>query len=418
MNLSQIEWPVVGKAAVKEYTNDDIPGLASEMAYKFIFALFPFVIFLAALTGIIGRAIGQGNLFNNIMNYLYQAVPTAADAIRKPLEDVLLSNQGGALSIGALLALFGASGAIETIMKAFNRAYGVKETRNFVILKLYAIGLTLVLSLLLIFGFVLLVAGGAIQAWLTSKLGLGGLFSLGWTVVRFILPLIGVSLALALLYWKGPNVEQQFQWLTPGAVATTIAWFLMTLGFGLYVKFLGQSSYSKTYGALWGVILFMMYLYLTSTVILLGAELNAETTKRYDPETIRDKITDPRKQLPGKQPQPDPNALREAGVSSGDIAKSNQPCGTGGDSRDQGDTVGLRPGARDDQFTDARVLQRVEALRSAATPAAARQARLDQAAIGAAERDRRARMGLTAAAVGTVTAVGGLIAGIVRRRVA
>lgn len=417
MKLTQVEWLVVGKAAAKEYSADDIPGLASEMAYKFIFALFPFVIFLAALAGIIGRAIGQGDLFANIMSYLYQAVPTAADAIRKPLEDVLLSNQGGALSIGALLALSGASGAIGTIMKAFNRAYGVKETRNFVVLKLYAVALTIVLSLLLVFGFVLLVAGGAIEVWLTSKLGLGGLFSIVWTIVRFLLPLVGVSFALALLYWKGPNVEQQFQWLTPGAVATTIFWFLMTLGFGLYVKFLGQSSYSKTYGALWGIILFMMYLYLTSTVILLGAELNAETTKRYDPETIRDKITDPRKQLPGEQPQPDPQALREAGVSRGDVARSNRPQGSAGNATGRRKAGGATTDDADGKFTDPRVRERVATLRAADPPSAGRRARLAQASIGPAEREQRARQGLVLAGVGLVATLGGLLTGILRRRI-
>lgn len=416
MKLSQVEWLVVGKAAAKEYGNDDIPGLASEMAYKAIFALFPFVIFLAALAGIIGRAIGQGDLFANIMSYLYQAVPTAADAIRKPLEDVLLSNQGGALSIGALLALFGASAAIETTMKAFNRAYGVKETRNFVVLKLYAIALTIVLSLLLIFGFVLLVAGGAIEGWLTSKLALGGVFSITWTILRFIMPLVGVSLALALLYWKGPNVQQQFQWLTPGALATTIFWFLMTLAFGLYVKFLGQSSYSKTYGALWGIILFMMYLYLTSTVILLGAELNAETTKRYDPETIRDKITDPRKQLPGKQPQPDPQALREAGVSRGDVATSNRPEGSAGGLNRTGSADGATADESGGEFSDPRVRERVAALRAADPPSAARQARLAQASIGVVEREQRARQGLMAAGVAVIAALGGLLSGALRRR--
>lgn len=416
MKLSQVEWLVVAKAAAREYNNDDIPGLASEMAYKFIFALFPFIIFLAALAGIVGRAIGQGDLFANIMSYLYAAVPTAADAIRKPLEDVLLTNQGGALSIGALLALSGASGAIGTIMKAFNRAYGVKETRNFVVQKLYAVGLTIVLSLLLIFGFVLLVAGGAIEAWLASKLGLSGLFSIVWTIVRFILPLIGVSLALALLYWKGPNVEQQFQWLTPGAVATTIFWFLMTLGFGLYVKLLGQSSYSKTYGALWGIILFMMYLYLTSTVILLGAELNAETTKRYDPETIRDKITDPRKQLPGEQPQPDAQALREAGVSRKTVAASNRPEGGTGKADGRSAAGGKTTDGAEGQFSDPRVRERVAELHAVDPPSAARQARLAQASIGPAEREQRARQGLAAAGLGLVATLGGLLSGIMRRR--
>lgn len=427
MELSRVEWPVVLKSAAKEYNKDDISGLAAEMAYKFIFALFPFIIFLAAFAGIIGRAIGQGNLFTNIMDYLYQTVPTAADAIKQPLQDVLNSQQGGALSIGAILALWSASGAVGTIMKAFNRAYGVEETRNFVVQKLVAVGLTLVLSLLLVGGFVLLVAGGAIEQWLTRRFGLGGFFTVVWTILRVVLPLIGVSVALALLYWKGPNVEQEFQWLTPGSIVTTLAWFLATVLFGLYVSLIGQTSYSKTYGALWGVLLFLLYLYLASTIILLGAEVNAETTKRYDPATIRDKITDPRKQLPGEQPAPDPRAAREAGVSPQQVTESNRrsagklasgqgsaATATAASAARQG---GAAPAPDQDEFDDPTVRERLEALRQRPLPSAEQQARLEQARLSSAERAARARATALAFLVSALTALGGVLAGPVRRRV-
>lgn len=327
MKLSQIEWRSVGRAVLKEYINDDVSGLASEMAYNFIFALFPFVIFLSALTGVVGQLLGRRQLFDSIMTTLYQTLPPASvAALAAPLSDVL-GQQPAGLSLGAiggvLLALGFASNGVATIMKAFNRAYGVEETRSFVGKWAVALGLTVVLSLFLIGGFILLLFGDIIGAWLIGRLGQGRIFGAVWFVMRIAGALLGISLGLALLYWQGPNVKQQFRWLTPGAVLTTLVWGLTTGAFGLYARVLGASSYSKYYGTLVGLILFLFYLYLTSTVILLGAELNAETTKRYDPTTIADKMGDPRKQLPGKQPQPHPQAAVEAGVSRQEVSDSN-----------------------------------------------------------------------------------------------
>src|SRR6266542_406153 len=324
MQLKDVEWKTVGKAVWKEYSKDDVPGLAAELAYHFVFALFPFAIFLAALAGFVGNLIGSDKLFEQIMGNLYGALPAAsAESLSKPLNEVLMAQRGGALSIGAVLALWSASNGVGTVMKAFNRAYGVEETRGFIVKKALAVGMTLVLSLLLVSGFVLLAFGGQIGEWLANGLGLGGLFKTTWIVVRVVGSLIGISFALALLYWQGPNVKQQFRWLTPGSVITTVTWALATVGFGLYVQFLGASSYSKTYGTAFGFILFLLYLYLTAMIILMGAELNAETQKRYDKRLIKDKVTDPEKQLPGEQPAPDPRAARQAGVSPRQVLASN-----------------------------------------------------------------------------------------------
>lgn len=324
MKLTQVEWVPVGKAVLKEYSKDDVAGLSAEMAYHFMFAIFPFVVFLAALAGFIGSFVGSGQLFDTIMSNLYGALPSqTADALRGPLEGVLRAQRGGALSIGAVLALWAASNGVATLMKALNRAYGVEETRNVIVRKVLAVGLTLVLTTLLVFGFVLLLLGGYIGDWLSAHFGLGGLFQVTWAIVRLVGVLAGITLAMAILYWKGPNVDQQFQWITPGSLITTVVWILATVGFGFYVRFLGASSYSKTYGTAFGLMLFMFYLYLSSQVMLLGAELNAETAKRYDPETIRDKTTDSAKQLPGEQPAPHPEAAREAGVSRRQVTATN-----------------------------------------------------------------------------------------------
>ena len=324
MQLSQIHWREVGRAAFTEARRDDVPGMAAEMAYHFLFALFPFAIFLAALAGTVGRLVGEDRLFAALLAEVYAALPAATtQAVREPLDAVIREQRGGALSLGVAVALAWASIGVATIMKAFNRAYGVEETRPVLRKKLAELGLTAVLGVLLVGGFALLVFGGALGQWLAERIGLGRPFRLGWALLRLPLALAGVSLGLALLYWKGPNVRQEFRWLTPGSLLTSLAWALGTGAFGLYVRVVGARSYGQFYGPLVGLILFLLYLYLTSVVLLLGAALNAETTKRYDPATIRDKLADPRKQLPGKQPLPHPQAAGEAGVSPAAVAASN-----------------------------------------------------------------------------------------------
>jgi membrane protein len=328
MRLTQIEWPVVIRAVAKEYRRDDVSGLAAQMAYHFVFALFPFLIFLATVAGMVGRVLRQDRLIDDIMNALYAQLPPAtAEALRGPLEQVLGQRGNEALSIGAavglVLALWSASNGVATVMKACNRAYGVEETRNFFKQKGLAVGLTLVLSLFVILGVTCLTGGSDLIEWAAPMLGLGAWTELLLQAARVVLGLVGISFAFALLYWQGPNVRQQFRWISPGSVLATLALAVLALGFGLYVNLVGAASYAKTYGTAFGLILFLYFLYLSSQVIVLGAELNAETTKRYDPETIRDKITDPRKQLPGEQPAPHPQAAREAGVSPSAVVATN-----------------------------------------------------------------------------------------------
>ena len=122
-------------------------------------------------------------------------------AIRGPLEQVIAGQNSGALSLGVLLALVSASNGVVTIMQAFNQAYGIEETRNFVVKRLVALGLTIVLSLLLVSGFILLIFGGDIGRWLADQLGLGGAFQVVWNILRIPLVLVGISLALSILYW-------------------------------------------------------------------------------------------------------------------------------------------------------------------------------------------------------------------------
>jgi membrane protein len=414
MKITQVEWLPVAKASMREYGRDDVGGLAAEMAYWIVFSLFPFFAFLTTLAAIIGQAIGSDQFVNNAVNSLLaQAPQSTRDVVKGPLS-TLLQPSSGALTFGAiiaaLLALNSASAAVNTIIKAFNRAYGIEETRNFILKKLLSVALTLILVVLVVGGALLMSLSGTLVRWL--HLGAAG--GLALRVGTYVGPIIAINLALAILYWLGPNIKQSFQFVSPGSILATIALIVFSLVFGFYVIKFGQSSYNKTYGAFAGVILFLFFLRLASTIILLGAEFNAEAAKRYDPETIRDKITDPRKQIPGEQPQPHPQAAREAGVTPAQVARSNRPNGAAGQ------TAAIQRANGAAQYTpdgdvDLDIAARLRALREQPFASAAARAHDEQARLSSAERAHRARATFAALAVSGAAAVGGVVVGTLRR---
>lgn len=427
MKISQVEWVPVGKSVIQEYKRDDVPGLAAELAYWIIFSIFPFFIFLAAIAGLIGQAIGVTNILQNITDNLYQALDAnTAETLRGVLEQIL-TPAGGALSFGALfsavLALNSASTATGTMMKAFNRAYGVEETRNFIVSKLVALGLTLALVVLLIGGSILLTAGGA----LARILDLGTFGTVILFIARVVGAFAGISLGLAILYWKGPNIKQQFQWISPGSILTTLSMVVFSALFGLYVSLIAGESFNKTYGAIAGAIIFLFFLRIISTIILLGAEFNAEAARRYDPETIRDKVTNPEKQLPGKQPAPHPQAAREAGVSPQQVTATNGTAarkvaaGGGGaeaatmraSAKHQADGQAATV-AEDDPSLD----DRLRTIRERPYTSALEQVRREEARATPEEQDRRAKTALATVGIAAATAVGAAVAGIARRNAA
>ncbi len=433
MKMSQVEWWPVTKAVAKEYSKDDVPGLAAELAYWIIFSIFPFFIFLATLAGLIGQAVGIGNIMQNITDNLYSALDrNTAETLRGVLETIL-TPAGGALSIGAIvsavLALNSASTAVSTMMKAFNRAYGVQETRNFIIAKLTAFGLTLALVILLIGGSILLTAGG----------GLARIFNLGTagTVILLILriagAIVGISLGLAILYWKGPNVKQQFNWISPGALLATVAILIFSALFGLYVSFFAGASFNKTYGTIAGAIIFLFFLRIVSMLVLVGAEFNAEAARRYDPETIRDKVTDPAKQLPGKQPAPHPQAAREAGVTQGQVAATNTASaqrlvngGGGPESASEGRRAAGATSVGSFNYDEApeapsnepSLDERLRAIRERPYRSALVEVQRAEGLTSPEDQERRAKTALATLGVAAVTVVGAVVTGATRGRAA
>jgi membrane protein len=257
-----------------EINHDNVLGRASELAYNFILAFFPFLLFVLALLGV---AAAHGvDVRSAIFQYLARFLPgSASDLIDKTANEVINSSGGGKLTFGLIFSLWTASGGTTTMMSTLNDAYDVRESRSWVKVRLIALAVTLVLIALVVAGSVLAVAGGHIAQSFGNDLGLGTAMIIGWRVVSWIAAIALVVFAFALIYYYGPDVkEQHWYWITPGSILGVALWVLASVVFRLYLHFF--NSYSRTYGSLGAVIILLVWLYVTGLAFLIGGEINAE----------------------------------------------------------------------------------------------------------------------------------------------
>ncbi len=186
----------------------------------------------------------------------------------------MTNQRGGLLSLGILAALWTSSSAVTAIIDGLNRAYDVEEGRPFWKVRLMAILLTIGLSAFIIVSLILLTFGPQIGGWIADKVGLGSAFKLAWNVLRWPVIVGLLIVAMALVYYIAPDVEQQWQWITPGSIVAVIGWLLASLGFSYYVNNFG--SYNATYGSIGAVIVLLTWMYVSGFFILVGGEINAE----------------------------------------------------------------------------------------------------------------------------------------------
>jgi membrane protein len=264
------------KATVQEFQRDDAPGLAAQLAYYLILALFPFILVLVTLMG----TFGSEELASTVLGYFQQVMPEEAYTLIKEYTGDVISGDRpapGLLSFGILLTLWSASGAFAALINALNRAYDVQETRPFWKVRGIAILMTLGLSVLILVGVLLLVVGEPIGRTIANVFGLGEIFELAWNIARWPVALFFMVFTVALLYYFAPDVNQPFRWITPGGLIGVVLWVLASVAFSFYVNNFG--SYDKTYGSIGVVIILLLYLYISSLTVLFGAELNSVLAK-------------------------------------------------------------------------------------------------------------------------------------------
>ena len=253
-----------------EIDKDEVVDRAASLAYYFLFALFPALLFLTALIGLLPIP----NLLDRLMEYVARALPMdAASVTQKTLREIIGGAHGGLLSIGVLGALWAASNGMSSIITALNAVYDVRETRALWKHKVLALGLTLLFSLFILTALVLMVFGPKIGETIASWVGLGGLFTVVWNVVSIPIVIVLVTVGVTVVYYLAPDADQKFRWVTPGATLAVLLWLTMSYGLRLYVS--QFANYNATYGSIGGVILLMLWLYLSGAALLLGAEVNA-----------------------------------------------------------------------------------------------------------------------------------------------
>jgi membrane protein len=269
--LGGLSVTALARRVFHEIQEDDCFGRAAQLAYYFLFALFPFFLVLTTLLGYLPIP----NLMDRLMEMLGQMLPgEALQLVQQNVYDLITNQRSGLLSFGLLAALWTSSSAITAIIDSLNRAYDVEEGRPFWKVRLLAIGLTIGLSAFIIVSLVLLTFGPQIGGWIADQVGLGRVFEITWNILRWPVIVALIVVAMALVYYLGPDVDQRWQWITPGSLVAVLGWLAVSLGFSYYVNNFG--SYNATYGSIGAVIVLLTWMYVSGFFVLLGGEINAE----------------------------------------------------------------------------------------------------------------------------------------------
>ncbi len=261
---------VVLKAAIKDFLADDMMTYAAALAYRILLALFPFIIFLLTLLG----AVGRPEFFDQLLSQASVALPGEAfRLVEQVINEIRGQTGGGVLSFSILFSLWAASSAVRSVMNALNVAYDVKETRPTWKLYLLSLVYTIGLAILLIAAAGLLLLGPNAMQWLAEQIGLSQFVATLWTWLRWPVAVLLLLLTVAVIYKVAPNIDQPFKFITPGAAIAVLIWILASLGISYNVG--NFANYGATYGSLGGMVILLLYFFISAAVLLFGAEINA-----------------------------------------------------------------------------------------------------------------------------------------------
>jgi membrane protein len=264
-----IPWRDVIKKTVNEISDDNCLGLAAQLAFYFLLGLFPALLFLVALVGYVPIETTLAELFAALGAVAPQEL---VDLLRAQLAQIARGSQASVLTLGVIGALWSSSAAMVAIIDALNRAFDVTEWRPWWKRRLVAIGLTVALALFIVLSLVLVLVGPSLALRIADSWGFGPPVALLWSFLRWPVMIACVVLGVDLVYHFAPNHSTQWVWLTPGSVVATALWIASSFTFKFYVANL--SDYAATYGAIGGAIVTMLWFYVSSVAILVGAELN------------------------------------------------------------------------------------------------------------------------------------------------
>jgi membrane protein len=280
----------LGMQVWKNIAADEVSVRSTSLAYYFVLAVFPAMLFVLSVFGFFATAGShlQEALFANLARML---PGSASDLIQKTLREVTVASGGGKAAIGIIGALWSASSGISAVMQSLNVAYKVQETRPMWKQRAVAVGLTLAVAVLVLVAFGLILFGGKAAGFL-GRHGFGSAVVIAWQIVQWPLVLAFMFAAFAGIYYFAPNLDKPaWHWITPGSGLGLVLWLVASLGFRVYLNFF--NSYSKTYGSIGAVIILLLWLYITGFSIMVGGEINseigraAETQQKYEEQQQR-----------------------------------------------------------------------------------------------------------------------------------
>lgn len=267
----------------KAFDEEDLLSNAAQVAYFFLFALFPLLLFLLSIFGLVLDS--ATDLKAEMFQYLRQAMPTSAgELVQKTIEEVTDSSSGGKLTFGIALALYSASAGVDSIRVVLNGIYNLTEKRPWWKTKLLSLAMTLGLGILVTLALGIILYGSRFTNLILNQINLPIQSPIILGVLQFVVVAIVLVLIFALLYNYLPqHKEPKWVWVSPGAIIGIVLWLILSFTFRLYLSYF--DSYDKTYGSLGAVMILMLWLYLTALVILVGGSINAVLQEFTDPDT-------------------------------------------------------------------------------------------------------------------------------------
>lgn len=273
-DVDKPSWKYIFRKTLREFSADQCPDLAAGLTYYAIFSMFPALLALVSLLGIFGQADKTTGALLEIVQRI--APGQAVEMIRGPIQELTTSPAAGfTLVIGLLTAIWSASGYVTGFGRAMNRIYEVDEGRGFVKLRGTMLGVTVVSLIIVALLAAMLVISGPVAEAIGNVMGLGGVFLTVWNIAKWPVIVVLVIVVIAILYYATPNIRQpKFRWMSLGSLIALLIFVLASVGFGFYVG--NFSNYNKTYGAIGGVIVMLLWLWILNMSLLFGAEFDAE----------------------------------------------------------------------------------------------------------------------------------------------
>jgi membrane protein len=270
----------VGIVAIRTWKSilaDRLFGRAAELGFYFLFALFPTLFCASSILGLAARSADQ--FYDRLLNYLALVIPTSAlGTVLQTFNETTAAATPGKLTFGLIAAIWSASVGISAIQDALNAVYKVQDTRSYLTARIYAIGLTIILTVVVTLILIAMLGGDLVAAvanrctyndFLTTAAAFSARL-IGWTISAAFL-----ALSFAVIYYWAPDVKARcWHWFTPGGTIGILGWLIASISLRIYLHFF--NSYSVTYGSLGAVIILLTWFYLTGLMLLLGAEINSE----------------------------------------------------------------------------------------------------------------------------------------------